>query len=86
MRQSLNIIEQALNLLPEGTIKSGGPKYTPSNRSEMKLSMEAVIHHFKLHSEGLIVPAETYTAMKLLKVNLVFILFLIIRINLLDVK
>ena len=63
MRQSLNIIEQALNLLPEGTLKSSDLKYAPSNRSEMKLSMESVIHHFKLHSEGLIVPAgETYTA------------------------
>ena len=63
MRESLKIIEQALELLSEGTIKSSDLKYTPSNRSEMKLSMESVIHHFKLHSEGLIVPAgETYTA------------------------
>jgi len=63
MRQSLNIIEQALSLLTEGPIKSNDLKYSPSNRAEMKLSMEAVIHHFKLFSEGLMIPAgETYTA------------------------
>jgi NADH dehydrogenase (ubiquinone) Fe-S protein 2 len=63
MRQSLKIIEQSLSLLSEGPIKSNDLKYIPSNRSEMKLSMEAVIHHFKLFSEGLIIPAgETYTA------------------------
>ena len=63
MRQSLKIIEQSLSLLSEGPIKSNDLKYIPSNRAEMKLSMEAVIHHFKLFSEGLIIPAgETYTA------------------------
>ena len=63
MRQSLKIIEKSLSLLSEGPIKSNDLKYIPSNRSEMKLSMEAVIHHFKLFSEGLIIPAgETYTA------------------------
>jgi len=63
MRQSLNILEQAIQLMEEGPIKSLNYKLNPPSRSEMKVSMEAVIHHFKLYSEGLILPfGETYTA------------------------
>ena len=63
MRQSLNILEQAIELIQEGPIKSTNYKLNPPSRSEMKISMEAVIHHFKLYTEGIILPfGETYTA------------------------
>jgi NADH dehydrogenase (ubiquinone) Fe-S protein 2 len=63
MRQSLVILEQAINLLPEGSIKTNDYKVCPPSRSEMKNSMEAVIHHFKFFTEGIILPyGETYTA------------------------
>ena len=63
MRQSLNILEQAIQLIEEGPIKSTNYKLNPPSRSEMKISMEAVIHHFKLYSEGIVLPfGETYTA------------------------
>jgi NADH dehydrogenase (ubiquinone) Fe-S protein 2 len=63
MRQSLNIIQQTLALMQEGPIKSTNNKWVAPVRSEMKTSMEAVIHHFKIHTEGIILPfGETYTA------------------------
>jgi NADH dehydrogenase (ubiquinone) Fe-S protein 2 len=63
MRQSLSIIEQAIQLIQEGPVKSTNYKLNPPSRSEMKVSMEAVIHHFKLYTEGIILPfGETYTA------------------------
>jgi NADH dehydrogenase (ubiquinone) Fe-S protein 2 len=63
MRQSLKIIKQCLNLIPEGTVKTSNKKITAPSRIEMKQSMEALIHHFKLYTEGLVVePGETYTA------------------------
>jgi len=63
MRQSLRLIEQSLQLIHEGPIKSTNYKLNPPSRSEMKISMEAVIHHFKLYTEGIILPfGETYTA------------------------
>jgi NADH dehydrogenase (ubiquinone) Fe-S protein 2 len=63
MRQSLSIIEQTLKLMPEGPIKNTSYKLTPPSRAEMKMSMEAVIHHFKLYTEGVVLPfGETYTA------------------------
>lgn len=63
MRQSLNIIRQCLNLIPEGPIKTYNKKHTSPSRIEMKQSMEALIHHFKYYSEGIFVnPGETYTA------------------------
>jgi NADH dehydrogenase (ubiquinone) Fe-S protein 2 len=63
MRQSLNIIQQTLQLMPEGPIKNANYKLTPPSRTEMKTSMEAVIHHFKMHTEGVVLPyGETYTA------------------------
>jgi NADH dehydrogenase (ubiquinone) Fe-S protein 2 len=63
MRQSLNILEQAIQLIQEGPVKSTNYKLNPPSRSEMKISMEAVIHHFKLYTEGLVLPfGETYTA------------------------
>ena len=56
MRQSLRIIEQALNRLPMGPFRSNNRKYVPPPRSELSRSMEAVIHHFKLWTEGFDVP------------------------------
>ena len=63
MRQSLRIIWQALNQMPYGPIKSDDRKLTPPSRAHMKQSMESLIHHFKLYTEGMLIPAgETYTA------------------------
>jgi len=63
MRQSLNILNQAIKLIKEGPVKSTNYKLNPPSRSEMKVSMEAVIHHFKLYTEGIILPfGETYAA------------------------
>jgi NADH dehydrogenase (ubiquinone) Fe-S protein 2 len=63
MRQSLRIIWQVLNQLPLGPIKSDDKKVNPPSRSLLKQSMESLIHHFKLYTEGVVVPGgETYTA------------------------
>jgi len=63
MRQSLRIIWQTLNEMPLGPVKVDDRKITPPSRSLMKQSMESLIHHFKLFSEGIVVPAgEIYTA------------------------
>jgi len=51
--------------MPEGPIKVNDRKVAPPPRAEMKQSMEALIHHFKLYTEGYHVPAgETYTAVE----------------------
>jgi len=63
MRQSIRIILQAINQMPEGPIKTDDRKICPPSRAHMKQSMESLIHHFKLYTEGYNVPAgETYTA------------------------
>ncbi len=65
MRQSLRIIKQSLNEMPGGPVKVDDHKVAPPTRAEMKRSMEALIHHFKLYTEGYHVPAgETYTAVE----------------------
>jgi NADH-quinone oxidoreductase subunit D len=65
MRQSVRIIEQALAKMPGGPISADDRKITPPSRPEMKRSMEALIHHFKLYTEGYHVPSgETYTAVE----------------------
>jgi len=56
MRQSLRIIQQALDKLPYGPVRSNNRKYVPPPRSELGVSMEAVIHHFKLWTEGFSLP------------------------------
>lgn len=56
MRQSLRIIEQALNKLPMGPVRSNNRKFVPPPRSELGISMEALIHHFKLWTEGFNAP------------------------------
>ena len=65
MRQSCKIIEQCINKMPKGIVLSNDAKMAPPSRKEMKGSMEALIHHFKLYTEGVHVPeAETYTAVE----------------------
>uniref|UniRef100_U5YF06 NADH dehydrogenase [ubiquinone] iron-sulfur protein 2 n=1 Tax=Entransia fimbriata TaxID=130991 RepID=U5YF06_9VIRI len=65
MRQSLRIIVQCLNKMPEGIIKADNRKFCPPSRSQMKQSMESLIHHFKLYTEGVKPPeGETYTAVE----------------------
>jgi NADH-quinone oxidoreductase subunit D len=65
MRQCLRIIKQCLKDMPGGRCKTDDRKIAPPSRSEMKHSMEALIHHFKLYTEGYHVPAgETYTAVE----------------------
>lgn len=65
MRQSIKIIQQCLNKMPAGPIKVDDHKIVPPKRAEMKTSMEALIHHFKLFTEGYAVPpGATYTAVE----------------------
>ena len=65
MRESVKIIHQAIDNMPKGPCKAENNKVTPPTRTDMKKSMEALIHHFKLFTEGLRVPAgETYTAVE----------------------
>jgi NADH-quinone oxidoreductase subunit D len=56
MRQSLRIVQQALDKLPYGPVRSNNRKYVPPPRSELGTSMEAVIHHFKLWTDGFDLP------------------------------
>jgi NADH-quinone oxidoreductase subunit D len=61
MYQSLKIIQQCIDKIPQGPIKTDDRKVAPPSRSEMKNSMEALIHHFKLYTEGYNVPkGESY--------------------------
>ena len=57
VRQSVRIMKQCLRDMPEGPIASDDRKIVPPKRAEMKQSMEALIHHFKLYTEGFKVPA-----------------------------
>ena len=65
MRESLKIMRQCLNEMKPGPVKCTDQKVSPPSRADMKRSMEALIHHFKLFTEGYHVPAgETYTAVE----------------------
>lgn len=65
IKESLKIIKQCLEKMPKGDVNSGDKKMTPPTRKDMKNSMEALIHHFKLFTEGYNVgPGETYTAVE----------------------
>ncbi|HPH95758.1 MAG TPA: NADH dehydrogenase (quinone) subunit D [Anaerolineaceae bacterium] len=65
MRQSVRIIEQALDKLPGGPVRSSNRKYIPPPRSEIGVSMEALIHHFKLWTSGFETPkGSVYTAIE----------------------
>jgi NADH-quinone oxidoreductase subunit D len=63
VRQSAIIMRQCLEAMPAGPVASHDRKVTPPGRAEMKRSMEALIHHFKLYTEGFHVPnGDTYVA------------------------
>jgi NADH-quinone oxidoreductase subunit D len=65
MRQSVKIVQQCLDKLPSGPININNQKIVPPPRAEMKRSMEALIHHFKLYTEGYHVPSgEIYAAVE----------------------
>ena len=65
MRQSNEIIKKCIEKMPLGPVKNIDGKITPPSKENLKRSMEAVIHHFKLFSEGFRVPkGEIYTAVE----------------------
>jgi NADH-quinone oxidoreductase subunit D len=65
IRQSLRILEQIVDLMPKGDYRVQDKKVTPPPRGRIDESMEALIHHFKLFTEGFKVPAgETYVAIE----------------------
>jgi len=65
MKESLNIILQCIDLIPKGNVMVRNNKITPPKRKSMKQSMESLIHHFKIFTEGYKVPkGETYTAVE----------------------
>jgi NADH-quinone oxidoreductase subunit D len=65
MRESVKIIRQCLASMRPGPVKLADHKFSPPPRAEMKTSMEALIHHFKLYTEGFHVPAgATYTVVE----------------------
>lgn len=65
MYESVKIIKQCLEKLPDGPVKTDDRKIAPPSRAEMKSSMEALIHHFKLYTEGYHVPeGEAYVAVE----------------------
>ncbi|MEM1379026.1 MAG: NADH-quinone oxidoreductase subunit D [Pseudomonadota bacterium] len=65
MKQSLRIMRQCIEMLEPGPVMTEDTKVAPPRRGEMKSSMEALIHHFKLYTEGPKVPAgEVYTAVE----------------------
>ena len=65
MKESVSIIKQCLSKIEKGPIKSQDGKITPPPKKELKQSMEALIHHFKLFTEGYRVPKdEIYTAVE----------------------
>ncbi|MCP5322696.1 MAG: NADH-quinone oxidoreductase subunit D [Candidatus Paracaedibacteraceae bacterium] len=63
--ESIKIVKQCLSLMPKGRIMVNNHKIAPPKRADMKTSMESMIHHFKLYTEGYHVPmGETYTAVE----------------------
>lgn len=65
MRQSIRIIDYCINNICTGEIKTDDKKVVPPSRSEMKASMEALIHHFKYYTQGFSVPkGRTYTTIE----------------------
>ena len=65
MYESVKIMKQCIAIMPEGPVMTEDNKFVPPRRSEMKVSMEALIHHFKLYTEGVNVPAgEVYACVE----------------------
>ncbi|PYX23909.1 MAG: NADH-quinone oxidoreductase subunit D, partial [Acidobacteria bacterium] len=65
LRESIAMVQQALDGMPEGPIKADAPKVVLPDREKMKTQMEALIYHFKIITEGFAVPAgEVYQAVE----------------------
>ncbi|HTA84671.1 MAG TPA: NADH dehydrogenase (quinone) subunit D [Silvibacterium sp.] len=65
MRESIKIIQQALDGMPEGSVKADAPKVVLPDREKMKTQMESLIYHFKIVTEGFAVPAgQVYQAVE----------------------
>lgn len=65
MKESIKIMRQCIEMMPQGEVLAVGTKVSPPRRSDMKNSMEALIHHFKLYTEGFHVPeGEIYAAVE----------------------
>ncbi|UTO55431.1 NADH-quinone oxidoreductase subunit D [Neoehrlichia mikurensis] len=65
IRESVNLVKQCINSIPVGDVKTDDRKIAPPKREDMKKSMEALIHHFKLYSEGYKVSeGEAYAAVE----------------------
>ena len=65
MYESVKIMQQCLEMMPEGPVMTQDNKFVPPRRSEMKQSMEALIHHFKLYTEGVhVLAGEVYCAVE----------------------
>ena len=65
MRQSVRLMKQCIEMMPDGPVHSTDGKVVPPRRAQMKRSMEALIHHFKLYTEGFHVPpGEVYAAVE----------------------
>jgi NADH-quinone oxidoreductase subunit D len=65
MRESVKLVQQCIDKMPTGPVVTDDRKISPPPRAEMKHSMESLIHHFKLYTEGFHVPAgEVYTAVE----------------------
>lgn len=65
MRESLKIVKQCINKMPDGEVFCNDPKIAPPSKDNMKQSMESLIAHFKLFTEGYKVPAgEVYSAVE----------------------
>jgi NADH dehydrogenase I D subunit len=61
MKESLKIMSQCLDKIPQGLVKTNDMKMAPPTRPELKQSMEALIHHFKIYTSGITIPTnETY--------------------------
>ena len=70
MRESIKIIQQALDGMPEGPVKADAPKIVLPDREKMKTQMEALIHHFKIVTESFAVPAgEVYQGIESPRAN-----------------
>jgi NADH dehydrogenase (ubiquinone) Fe-S protein 2 len=59
MRQSTRIINQCLNAMPEGPVRTDNQKLLPPTRYQLKTYMESLIHHFKLYTEGALLPPSS---------------------------
>ena len=86
MRESVRIIKQCIERLPKGPVKSIDNKITPPKKQDIKESMESLIHHFKLFTEGFRCHRRYLYCCRSSKGNLEFILSLMVQINLTVVK